>query len=78
MNDTRTRTVLHHSKIGKVEFAWDDGEWVVACFSPILSVPYWLVLGNRLEAGQPHSVTKDVARMMWEEFIRQGWNRIES
>lgn len=72
-NDTRTRTVLLHKSIGTVEFAWDESEWVVVCFNPRLSIPYWILYGIQLPNDQAISVTKDTGRKLWEEFVRQGW-----
>lgn len=77
-NDTRTRTTLLHKNIGSVEFAWDEGVWVVVCFRAHRTIPYWLCCGIQLPNDQAISVTKDMGRKLWEEFVRQGWGVVES
>lgn len=78
MNDVRTRITMKHANIGEMEFAWDDGEWVVICFRPRRTIPYWMTYGYRLDANTAHSVERKLARDMWYEFVRQGWSIIRS
>lgn len=72
-NDVRSRITLIHKGIGTIEFAWDEGEIVVVCFSPNVGIPYWLSCGVQLHYDQGVSVGKEKAREIWNEFIRQGW-----
>jgi hypothetical protein len=75
-NDTRERATLRHPMIASVEFAWRDGEsLVMVLFDPVKkdSCPYWLTCGLKLEADRPQMVGVNLARNMWDEFVRQGW-----
>ena len=75
-NDVRSRASLRHPAIGTVEFAWDDG-CVVVDFKPInQSMPLWAANKYTLFANRPVTVTKDVARGIWDDLIFNLWQDV--